>query len=136
MLLGTSLIYCISDLLDGTKKKDDVFAIVSSDTFDLSNEDEILYWYQTSIIQHTISQNPKNKLSNYDEHEVINLFVELVKKGVIVARSHASTHHVLGLEMSAMGKHWYSIGLIPDEMIPAVKEAYDYYKAVEGLCKK
>ena len=134
MFLGTSLVHCLSDILDGTIVQDDVFAIISTNQFDISNHQAIDDWYSISLTQYNISQNPLNKLINFTEKEVTNLFRDLVYQGVIINRLHAKRFHTASLRLE-QNKHWYALCLVPDDMTPAVKEAWDHYKLLEKICK-
>lgn len=134
MFLGTSLVYCLSDILDGTIDANDVFTIVSTNQFDISNRKEVVEWYQTAIIQYHVNSNKKNKIANYTEKEVIDLFSDLVHRGVIINRNHARMYHIASLKLR-QDQYWYALCVVPDNMAPAVKEAWNYFKMIEKLCK-
>jgi len=134
MLLGTSLIYCISDILDGTVVQDDVFSIVTTNTFDISSHVEVYEWYCTSVIQHNITNDPRNKLNQFTEKEVLSLFRDLVYSGVLLNAPNARQFNLPALRLNRTGLHWYSLCTMPDHMDPAVKEAWIYFKSVEALC--
>lgn len=135
MLIGTSLIFCLSDVLDGTIDYSDVFAIISSNEFDVSNAIQVQEWYESALVQAAISNNPKNRLEYHTEKEVIQLFREMVRQGVILNRPHAYTYHIGTLNLRH-DEHWYAMCLMPDNMDENTRYAWDQYKLIEKLTRK
>lgn len=135
MLLGTHLVNCISDIIEGHIDYHDVFAIISQNQFDISCSLDIHEWYTTAIHQYSITGSEKNKLHKHTEKDVKGLFNELVHYGVIVNRPHAGAFHIASLRLDP-SKHWYYLASRTDDMSPAVKDAYDQYRLIENLIKK
>lgn len=133
--LGTSLINCISDIMTGEVDVDRVFCILTTDQFDIVNEEAIEGWISSSKTLKAISGSPKNRLDEFTDFDILKKFQELVSAGIIVNRQHAFGHNLLDLELAALGKHWYAINLIPEDMDPAVLQAWDYFIFMEALCK-
>ena len=134
MLLGTNLTYCISDILAGDIEYTDVFCIVTTEMGDLRDREEIEDWYGRNA--HTgIKSNSYNRLADFSMKETIDLYNELVHNGTILNKPFAVAFNSKALGMRLGTPHWYSLCMMPDNMVPAVKEAWDFYKMVEKLTK-
>jgi len=134
MFLGTNLTYCISDILSGEIDHSDVFCIVTTEMGDLKDKDEIQDWYGRNV-HRGISASQYNRLAEFSIKETLDLYNELVYNGTIVNKPYAVAFNDRALGMKIGAPHWYSLCIMPDDMVPAVKEAWDYFKYIEKLTK-
>ena len=134
MFLGTNLTYCISDILSGEIEYSDVFCIVTTEMCDLKDKEEIEDWYVRNL-HRGASQSTYNRLAEFSAKETLDLYNELVYNGTIINKPYAVAFNDRSLGMKRGAPHWYSLCVTPDDMIPAVKEAWNYYKMIEKLTK-
>lgn len=136
MLLGTRLEYCLSDLLAGHVSIDDVYLIVTSDSTNFSNSLESDEWWDRSIdpMSLHISQG-RNYLNLFDYEDALHLVHVLLDEGKLVQRERGNPFNNIRRMQEDNRAHWYQINLREVDMVPAVKEAWDYYLMLSGLCK-
>lgn len=136
MLLGTRLEYCLSDLLSGTVSTEDVYLIVTSDSTNFSNSLESDEWWERSVDPMTLHLSQgKNYLHLYDYEDALQLIHVLLDEGKLVQRERGNPFHNIRRMQEDGRAHWYQINLREVDMVPAVKEAWEYYKMLAGLCK-
>lgn len=134
MFLGTNLTYCISDILTGEIDHADVFCIVTTEMGDLKDREEIEDWYARNL-HRGATQSEYNRLAEFSAKETLDLYNELVYNGTIINKPYAVAFNDRSLGMKLGAPHWYSLCTTPDDMIPAVKEAWNYFKYIEKLTR-
>lgn len=134
MLLGTNLTYCISDILSGDIDHKDVFCIVTTEMGDLRDREEVEDWYGRNA-HRGITTSTFNRLAEFSLKETLDVYNELVYNGTIINKPYAVAFNDKAIGMKIGAPHWYSLCLMPDGMVPAVREAWDFYKMVEKLTK-
>ena len=132
MLIGFDLVRCLSDILEKKVEYGDVLLIVTCVSIDFRIADEWdEFWTITNDPIHLMLGNNRHRLNFHDKEEVHNLIDDLLYDGKLITRERT---HVLDA-ISCLPNQWYNILQLEDHMTPAVKQAWEYFKVLDALCR-
>lgn len=132
MLVGFELIRCLSDILEHKVEYGNVLLIVTSIDYDFRDQEQFDdFWrHLMDPIQMMYAAN-RHRLHMFDREEVQMLIDDLLYDGKLVRRERT---YILD-KFSTLDNYWFEMIPQVEHMTPAVKEAWEYFRMLEALCR-
>lgn len=137
MIVGLRLEFCLSDIVSGIEKMEDVYCIIADGNVNFRNMDQVTHWWDKQLDPWTshLSQG-KNSLHLYEFEDVYQTMLVLMDEGKIAFKDYVLPSVVAEATVrESHTPHWFDFALREKDMEPAVKLAYDHYIMLAGLCK-
>ena len=132
MLIGFELVRCLSDILERKIKYDDVLLVVTCIDYDFrQSADYNDFWRHIMDPIQMMYSAGRHNLHMHDKEEVHMLIDDLIYDGKLVKREQT---YILD-KISILDTHWFEVIPNVEHMTPAVKEAWEYFRMLEALCR-
>lgn len=132
MLIGFELIRCLSDILEQKVEYDDVTLIITCIDYDFrKQEDYDEFWRHLMDPVQIMYAAGRHTLHMFDKEEVHMLIDDLLYDGKLIIRER---RYILD-SLSTLDAYWYEIIPTVEHMTPAVKDAWEYFRMLEALCR-
>jgi len=132
MLIGFELIRCLCDILESKVDYGDVLLIITTETIDFRNEEEWdLFWHRTVNPMNVAIVSKRHNLHLFHKTEVHNLIDDLIYDGKLAVRNRS---YLLD-NVSSLEHYWHDVIPTVEHMTPAVKDALDYFRMLDALCR-
>jgi type III secretory pathway component EscR len=122
MIVGLRLEFCLSDIVSGIEKMEDVYCIIADGNVNFRNMDQVTHWWDKQLDPwRSLLSQGKNSLHLYEFEDVYQTMLVLMDEGKIAFKDYVlpSAFREATIRESH-DPHWFDFALREKDMEPAV----------------